>query len=480
MWDGLDPQATDRALADRAKQPGPSRPAPVSAWAQVAEFAQAPFQGMAQGVNQTLRAGAALVSALPGGAPSVQAKNREFLDAADEQLRSNVDYWKPDPVASTLASQVLQDVSRVVTKAAGYALAAGPVGAAVGTGADEGVTGYLELRDQGVDPATAAKVGATRAVATGVGLALPLVGSTVARSAGLVAVGGPGVFMAEQSAARAILERARYPDLAAQHDPFDPVGLGVATLLPAVFGAGVHVARARAAARARDGQQATPAAPVPPEDAALAALADDPDVVSAAHVAYRAQTVDAALLGDGADLQARTSHAQALEQAAQALEAGEPVQIAAIRVDPARAERAAAAMAERVGSVADESIAARAAEPEAVMAQLSDQPPASAPDVDLDGAQAALQTVAERAREFLGLPPLAAAAEPPGAPALRRATEIVLERPELPVRLDDDGSPARPAAELLNVERQRIKTESREAVDAFEAAIECFLRTGAE
>ncbi|MFX6949717.1 hypothetical protein ABTH81_21820, partial [Acinetobacter baumannii] len=41
----------------------------------------------------------------------------------------------------------------------------------------------------------------------------------------------------QQAATRSILQNAGYDKIAEQYDPFDPVGLAVATLIPAGFGA---------------------------------------------------------------------------------------------------------------------------------------------------------------------------------------------------------------------------------------------------
>ena len=50
--------------------------------------------------------------------------------------------------------------------------------------------------------------------------------------------------------------------------------------------------------------------------------------------------------------------------------------------------------------------------------------------------------------------------------------------PRLPVRLEDDGSPARPAAEVLADERELAQMSNQEAQTAIDTAIECFLRLG--
>lgn len=94
-----------------------------------------------------------------------------------------------------------------------------------------------ELKQQGVDIGTRTKVGAVTAVTNAVGFALPVAGKTWLQTAGLVAVGGPGTFVTQQAATKAILENANYADLAKQYDPTDTLGLAMSTLLPLGFGA---------------------------------------------------------------------------------------------------------------------------------------------------------------------------------------------------------------------------------------------------
>lgn len=461
-WDGMFPAETEQALQARARNPAPARPPRVSGWAQLGEIVAAPFKGAGQGALQTTRnvnaaAGMAGVSGIDPredleGYLAEQDLSRRGAAMADPMLRRGIDRLKPDAQTSTLASTILQDASRVLTKVGGYSLVAGVPGAIAGTGADEGVTGYLELRDRGVDPGTAAKVGAVRGATMAAGVALPVAGSTLARSAGLALAGGPGTFVAEQALTRKILEDADYPELAAEHDPFDPVGLGVSALIPAVFGGAVHAARAR---RAR-----SEAAP----------LADTPEVVDAAHVAYQQQAIDVAMLGDRADPAVRAGHAQALDAAARALDEGDRVQIAPLDLDPVKAQRVVDEMAGRLRAVEAETAALRATEPP----PLPELPPTVIEPAPVEAA--APPTLIDRVRQVLGMEDPAPPPEPQVSPSMQRATRIATDRPDMPVRLDDDGLPASAGDVLVSVreEAQRSRTESR----AFEAAVECFLRTG--
>lgn len=484
MWQGLYPSETDAALQARVQFPDPEPKPKASAWAQIGEMVKAPYQGAAQGVNQALRVATNIVGSMPS-APSVREKNRQITEAIDERLRENVEFWNADPVASTTASMVLQQGSRLLTKVAGYSLAGGVPGAIAGTAIDEGGTGYLEARDKGVDKTTAAKVGAVRGVTAGAGVALPVVGRTAAQTLGLVVLGGPGSFMAEQALTRDILETANYPELAKQYDPTDPLGLTLSIAIPGTIGAAAHAIRVR-----------KPAA---------AALADSPEHLEAAHVAFRDETTRAATLAEPGDIPAAAAHAEQLRATARALEDGERVEATRAAVPPARAEAVLQEVRTRFESARPEieaaarevrpietptpgtsvdapaAVAARFSEPDTVvpvpgaarqsfetMAQQLGAPPEVMQMVT--AAAEALQRVTEMAQR---------AAEPqtqPRASALAPAEQVIATRPELPVRLDDAGPPvaARDVVEQVRAEAARDRQDSR----AFVAAIECALRSG--
>lgn len=490
MWQGLYPSETDAALQARVQFPEPEPKPKASAWAQIGEMVKAPYQGFSQGVNQTLRVATNIIGSMPS-APSVREKNRQITEAIDERLRENVEFWNGDPVASTTASMVLQQGSRLLTKVAGYSLAGGVPGAIAGTAIDEGGTGYLEARDKGVDKTTAAKVGAVRGVTAGAGVALPVVGRTAAQTLGLVVLGGPGSFMAEQALTRDILETANYPELAKQYDPTDPLGLTLSIAIPGTIGAAAHAIRVR-----------KPTA---------AALADSPEHLEAAHVAFRDETTRAATLAEPGDIPAAAAHAEQLRATARALEDGERVQATRATVEPARAEavlqevraRFEAARPEveaaarelrpietptpvegspaRTGVDAPAAVAARFSEPDTVvpmpgaarqsfeaMAQQLGAPP-EVMQMATTAAEA-LQRVTEMVQR---------AAEPqpqPRSSALAPAEQVIATRPELPVRLDDAGPPvaARDVVEQVRAEAARDRQDSR----AFVAAIECALRSG--
>lgn len=460
MWEGFNESATDEALGFQARNPLPPRPPKAGFWQQAGELLAAPLKGAGQGVQQTLRVGnrTGLIVPQAGNPLAMTATEQEqMLDAAgitreriDQDLRTGIEALKPDPIASTAASAILQDASRLLTKVGAYSVAAGPFGAVVGTGLDEGVTGYMELRDKGVDEATAAKVGAVRGMSTAASVALPIAGRTAAQTAALVAGGGPGAFMAEQGLTREILENANYPELAAQHDPLDPAGLGVSLLFTGTVGAVAHRARTKAAA----GEPAP--APRPAE-----VLADMPEVRDAAHVAYQARVIEQHMLGDRTDPKARAAHAEAIDSTARAMENGEPVRLAALDLEAGRATRLAGELMQRLRSADVELAAIRAAETPIPQAPMPTQ---AAAQIDT------APTLEPSLRIEPTLQPQSAAT------ALQRAEEIVRERPDLPVRMDEADTPMA-ARDLLDDVRHDLANDKADA-SAFDAAITCFLRTG--
>lgn len=157
-------------------------------------------------------------------------------DEAQQAYKFGADL-RPDPLTAGTAENLVFSLTKGLTKAIGAAVALGPVGGAAAFGASEGMTTAEDLANQGVDQATRTKVGAVTAGFNAAGVLLPVAGQTLKQTAGLVLTGGPLSFMAQQAATREILRNADYKTIAEQYDPLDPVGLTVATLLPAGFAA---------------------------------------------------------------------------------------------------------------------------------------------------------------------------------------------------------------------------------------------------
>lgn len=243
-----------RVMASRPLEPDPPSPK-RSAWS-------APFRAVAAGaaevagnvIDTAAAAGqvAASVGGITPGFDPDQAKNRQqSVDAMDTLKRDGINWrtdeaqqaykfgadLRPDPLTAGTAENIVFSLTKGLTKAIGAAATLGPVGGAAAFGVSEGMTTADDLATQGVDQTTRTQVGAVTGVMSAAGVALPVAGKTLAQTAGLVAVGGPLSFMAQQQATRSILENADYGKIAKQYDPLDPVGLIISTLLPAGFAA---------------------------------------------------------------------------------------------------------------------------------------------------------------------------------------------------------------------------------------------------
>jgi hypothetical protein len=232
-------------VAPQAPTPAPSK---WNGWS-------APLRGVAAGVAEAFGAGADIAQ----GAAQVYAATPTGLDPFPKQteaarqrmvtqgidtnseagrsLRNVARDYRPDPQTAGVAEKIFFEIPRVVTKAAGYVATGGPIVGATNLAIDEGMTVSSDLAEQGVDEGTRVKVGVLAGAATGAGVLLPAAGTTIGKTVGLWALGGPGAFVAQQTATREILADANYTEISRQYDPLDPVGLALATLVPAGFGA---------------------------------------------------------------------------------------------------------------------------------------------------------------------------------------------------------------------------------------------------
>lgn len=258
MLDDLYQEGTERVVRDLARRPAPAQApdAKFSIWSAPRAMGSAAAAFGAEGIGFYADVVGAFGEALAtteggaGGMFSLQspAERTDSLRAADKIAGEGLSFssetgdlfrnvgrgYRMDPATAHVAERVIFDLTRGLLKVGTNVMAMGPAGALLAA-ADEGSMVADDLKQQGVDLGTRTAVGALSGAALGVGAVLPLAGTTVAKTAGLYALGGPVGFMAQQQATRAILEAADYGRVAEQFDPFDPVGLAVATLLPAPF-----------------------------------------------------------------------------------------------------------------------------------------------------------------------------------------------------------------------------------------------------
>jgi hypothetical protein len=285
----------ERALDHLAAlPPEPKRPEPRSAWGELlrgpaaggAELL-ADFTKLRAGVEQTIAERLALQ---PIPDESIRQRGRQALRETAAAAQAYAESLRPDPNTASTAEQLVFGLARGLPKAIGAVVALGPVGGAAAFGASEGSQEYQRLRAEGVDEATATLAGSVAGVVGGGSILLPMVGPTVGATVGLYLAGGPGGFVAQQAATRAILEGADYGDIARQYDPLDPLGLTLSAAVPLPFAAAGVVRNLRAgraaggptggeaAARAAQPQAANavpreaPPAPVATQEAVDAAM----------------------------------------------------------------------------------------------------------------------------------------------------------------------------------------------------------------
>lgn len=266
MIESMFQDSTDKVLDDRVSRPVGTPPTKPSFGLSLWNTTKALPKGVATGATES----AAFGSDILGAFGSVQAGYGVQADPAmlfDEDMRQRVQgaegekaradvqsgaaftsdtgtglratarTMMPDSATANVAESILFGLGRFGAKAIGYSLAATPIPGAVLTGTDEAFVEAEKLKAEGVDFQTRTKAAAVAGGAAAAATALPVAGRTVAQTVGLVAAGGPGGFIAQQAATRSILQSAGYDKIAEQYDPFDPVGLAVATLIPAGFGA---------------------------------------------------------------------------------------------------------------------------------------------------------------------------------------------------------------------------------------------------
>jgi soluble lytic murein transglycosylase-like protein len=236
----------------------------------ISSIARAVGRGLGQGGASLFGAAADTASGLSQvyADPDSLAGNPDAVQAADKQVNDALakaraghlfesragtaaydlaDTFKPDPTKTTAVDQVVQGAVSGLTQIVPAAVLGGPLaGAAVG-GGSIGLSRAEDLKRQGVDVATRTEAGAVEGALGGAGAVLPVAGSTIARTAAVVAIGGPGMGIAQGAAEKAILRNANYDHLADQIDPLDPVNLAASTLLAGAFGAAHTISTARAA-----------------------------------------------------------------------------------------------------------------------------------------------------------------------------------------------------------------------------------------
>lgn len=252
------------------------------------------------------------------------AEGMDFSSEAGDLFRGVAREYRPDAKTASTAENVVFGLTRGLAKIAGDVVTLGPAGTIL-SGLDEATMVADDLKQEGVPLGARSAAGAVQGGFMAGGAVLPMAGQTLKATAALYLAGGPAGFVAQQAITRHILENAGQDKAAAQFDPFDPVGLAVASIIPLPFAHyGLKANRAAQAEAFRTG-------PVPSEPTPLAksiAEAYAPEHVDAARVLQLVEQRRSTNVGDPADLPAMARHEAALAKAEEQIAAGERVSVA--------------------------------------------------------------------------------------------------------------------------------------------------------
>lgn len=173
-------------------------------------------------------------------------------EQAKEYRRMVREDYTPSPETTGLAGQIVHGFGVMALKAGAYTLATGsPITGAMALGADYGVNEAGNLRDKGVDDATAEKAGWATGLATAGGMMIPgafakgALNPNRLSSAGWAGAANIAADSGEKVAVNYILRNAGYKDIASEYDAFDPVSMAVSGLFGGVVGAVAFKNRAR-------------------------------------------------------------------------------------------------------------------------------------------------------------------------------------------------------------------------------------------
>lgn len=240
-------------------------------------------------------------------------------EAATTQAR--VRELRPDPYVVGGVGRALGGLAEILPLFAAGTAAGGPAGGAALAGTVEGYAGVKQGLQEGLDQRTALAKGVIEgaAVAAGAFLPMSIAGAPLWKSVGF-GVGVNVLFGAEnRGLTSSVLERAGYPDQAAQYRALDKAGLAADAILGTVFGLWGHATQAREATGA-------------PRPAAVPGDAPGPAAVDAAMVA-KSEIHQRDVAGIAADVETANIVTAKVADETMAMLSGEPRQ--APPVDPA-------------------------------------------------------------------------------------------------------------------------------------------------
>ena len=163
-----------------------------------------------------------------------------FVGDETQKTMLSSDVMNPSPETNGWLANVLQGVGSVLPAAVGGTAAAfgNPIGGALAVGEVKGYAKIKELENQGIDPNTAATVGAIEGITQGAGVLLPAgvggkLSTRLASGAGI----NVGVGVGQRGLTAKTLEDNGYKDMASQYKMLDSAAIFTDAILGSFFGA---------------------------------------------------------------------------------------------------------------------------------------------------------------------------------------------------------------------------------------------------
>lgn len=420
------------------------------------------FEGSLSAAGQGLYSGEAMLAQLGiGTAQNLDSdlQSSTYFSGRQDALTDLIKRNRPDPQTTGWLGRAIYGLTNVAPAFVVGTATAGPMGGAAAVATTQGYSEKKQLESEGVDPATANRVGAVQGIFAGLGTLLPASfgGRIVARMAAGAAL-NVGVGGASRGLVAETLKNGGYDEMAQQYKILDGAAMFADAVLGGAFGA-LH------AEPRQEGASENPAAEPSPAGTA-ADLNDAPQsAVDAALVANNWNQLELeSAPGIPADMATRNAHVEAMNVATEQLMRGEPVDVSE--------QLQAANFIPKEGSViSPEDVRAAFDEEGVVQGELRVTP--EEPIAKQPAESAPIQPSEVRESE-----PSATMAEDAAVAEDEKMTggaerTIVAEKPSMPV-IGDDGQ-LTTAAELLQKADDAVSLAEKDK-SLYQVAVNCFLR----
>lgn len=345
-------------------------------------FARGSYEGAAaieSGFTSLFEGGLNLAAAafLPeprgGGTPDVTSAERSSLESLGKGMAQVEKDLRPDAASVGTAGQILSEVLAIIPRTAAATMVGGPIAGAVAAGAPAGYASkQAGMHNEGLDESTATLKGVIDTVVIGGGALMPAARfvKPILPDLGITVAANVGLGVASRAGTKALLEGGGYTAQAAQYQAMDAKAMTLDAVLGAAF---FGVARLGASGETL---------PAPSREHVDAALTEN----NARHF-----DVDTAP-GIPATPRSAAAHHDALRQAVEQIQRGEPVTLHDGLIGAEFVPRASDEHVPVAPKLEDATISAREELAPAIRAELEQQAAAALPNVkDLKGELSTLQ-----------------------------------------------------------------------------------------